>query len=138
LNQFFIDAEKTMMMKSPIPDQKGFTLIEFIAIMVIMGVLASVAVKRYDQLSGGATERVLLDGVKELNARESLIWTDIKLSSANWANDAEVFSRMDTNLGADFNWAVGPTATGGTLQFRDQSKGLTRAASTNSAAGRWN
>jgi len=124
-------------MKFPISDQKGFTLIEFISILVIMGVLASVAVKRFDQLSGGATDRVLRDGVKELNTRESLIWTDIKLSSANWANDAEVFSRMDTGLGPDFNWAAGPNAAGGILSFRDQSIALNRIASTNSSAGKW-
>ena len=124
-------------MKFPTSDQKGFTLIEFISIMVIMGVLASVAVKRFDELSGGATDRVILDGVRELNARESLVWTDIKLSSANWSNDAEVFSRMDTDLGADFNWAAGPTAAGGILSFRNQSIALNRITSTTSSAGKW-
>jgi prepilin-type N-terminal cleavage/methylation domain-containing protein len=132
-----MNAELKMMMKFPASGQKGFTLIEFISILVIMGVIASVASKKFDQLSSGAADTVLRDGVKELNARESLIWTDVKLSTANWANDGEVFLRMDTNLGADFNWAVGPAGSGGTLSFREQSIALTRTASTNSTSARW-
>jgi prepilin-type N-terminal cleavage/methylation domain-containing protein len=120
-----------------ISDQKGFTLIELISVMIILGVMASVSVKKLDLLSGSATDRVLHEGVKELNVRESLIWTDIKLSSANWANDAEVFSRMDTDLGPDFNWAVGPNAAGGILSFRNQSIALTRMPSTTSSAAEW-
>ena len=120
-----------------ISDQKGFTLIELISIMIILGVMASVSVKKLDLLSDSATDRVLHEGVKELNTRESLIWKDIKLSSANWANDAEVFSRMDTGLGPDFNWAVGPNAAGGILSFRNQLIALTRVPSTTSSSGNW-
>ena len=119
-------------------DQKGFTLIELISIMVILGVMASVSVKRLDLLSGSATDSVLHEGIKELNIRESLVWTDIKLSSANWANDAEVILRMDTDLGPDFIWTAGPDAAGGTLRFRNQSIVLTRIASTTSSSGSWN
>ena len=121
-----------------ISDQKGFTLIELISIMVILGVMASVSVKKLDLLSGSATDRVLQEGVKELNVREYLVWTDVKLSSTNWANDADVFSSMDTNLGPDFFWTVGPDASGGTLHFRNQSIDLTRIPSTTSSSGRWN
>jgi prepilin-type N-terminal cleavage/methylation domain-containing protein len=125
------------MMKFSISDQKGFTLIEIIAILVILGVLTSVAVKRFDQLSGGATDTVLRDGVKELNAREFLVWTDVKLSSTNWTNDGDVFAIVNTNLGADFFWSIGPNDSGGTLNFRNQPIALTRTASTNSSAGSW-
>ena len=119
-------------------DQKGFTLIELISIMVILAVMASVTVKRLDLLSGSATDRVLLEAVKELNVREYLVWTDIKLSSTNWTNDADVFSSMDTNLGPDYIWTAGPDASGGTLHFRNQSVALTRIPSTTSSSGRWN
>ena len=119
-------------------DQKGFTLIELISVMIILGVMASVAAKRLDLISGSATDRVLQEGVKELNIREYLVWTDLKLSSTNWTDDAEVFSRMDTNLGPDYVWTAGPDASGGTLQFGNQSIALTRTPSTTSSSGRWN
>jgi prepilin-type N-terminal cleavage/methylation domain-containing protein len=121
-----------------VSDQKGFTLIELISIMVILGVMASVSVKKLDLLTDSATDRVLQEGLKELNIRESLIWTDLKLSSNNWTNDGDVFSKMDTNLGPDFVWTVGPDASGGTLRFRNQSIALTRIPSTTSSSGSWN
>ncbi len=126
-----------MKMKFSISDQNGFTLIELISVMVILGVLASVAVTKFDVLSGNAAQRVLLEAVKELNARESLIWTDIKLSTTNWTNDGDVLLNVETNLGPAFVWTDGPDASGGTLSFEDQSIVLTRIPSTISSAGSW-
>jgi prepilin-type N-terminal cleavage/methylation domain-containing protein len=118
-------------------NQKGFTLIELTAVMVIIGVMASVGVKKLDLLSGTATNRALHEGVKELNIRESLNWTNIKLSPAGWVNDTEVFTAVDTDLGSDFVWSVAPDASGGTLTFRSETVVLNRVASTNSTIGSW-
>ena len=120
-----------------VADQRGFTLIEFISVMLIMGVMASVAVKKIDLLSDTASERILQEGVKELNAREYLMWTDIKLSSTNWTNDGDVYSVMDTDLGSEFDWTTGPAASGGTLRFRNQSIALNRMPSTFISVGSW-
>jgi hypothetical protein len=114
------------------------TLIELISVMIIMSVMASVAVKRLDLMTGTATDRVFQEAVLELNEREHLTWIDIKLSSTNWSNDADVFSVMDTNLGGDFIWTAGANASGGTLSFRTESSVLSRIASTISSSGRWN
>jgi type II secretory pathway pseudopilin PulG len=114
------------------------TLIELISVMIIMSVMASVAVKRLDLVTSTATDKVLQEALKELNMREHLTWVDMKLSSTNWTNDADVFSAMDTNLGGDFVWSAGPNASGGTLSFRTESSVLSRTASTNSSSGRWN
>jgi prepilin-type N-terminal cleavage/methylation domain-containing protein len=126
-----------MLKESYTMNQKGFTLIELISVMIIMSVMASVGVKRLDLLSDTATDRAFQDGVKELNVRESLTWTNIKLSDTGWTNDGEVFSSMDTNLGADFVWTAGPAASGGTLRFRTTTIPLTRTASTTSSVGSW-
>ena len=127
-----------MFARFSISDQKGFTLIELISVMIIMSVIASVAVKRLDLVTGTATDRVFQEAVQELNEREHLTWIDIKLSSTNWTNDADVFSVMDTSLGGDFGWSAGPNASGGTLSFRSVSSALSRTASTTSSSGRWN
>jgi prepilin-type N-terminal cleavage/methylation domain-containing protein len=125
-------------MKFRIADQKGFTLIELISVMIIMSVMGSVAVKRLDLLSGTATDQIMQEAVKELNIRESLTWTNIKLSSTNWTNDADVFSAMDTNLGTEFVWTAGPNASGGTLRFRSTATiALNRTSSTTSSMGSW-
>jgi prepilin-type N-terminal cleavage/methylation domain-containing protein len=118
-------------------DQKGFTLIELISVMIIMSVMASVAVRKLDLVTSAATDQVLQEAVKELNIRESLTWTNIKLSSTGWTNDGDIFSAMDTNLGADFVWTAGPAVSGGTLRFRTTAIALNRTSSTTSSMGCW-
>ena len=72
-------------------NQAGFTLIELISVMVIISVMASVGVKKMDLIGDTATYRAMQEAVKELNIRESLTWTNIKLSSAGWIDDAQLF-----------------------------------------------
>jgi len=127
-----------MLKKLALLNQEGFTLIELISTMIIMSVIASVAAKKIDIISGTATDKVLQQAVEELNARENLTWIDIKLSSSNWTNDGDVCSAMRTNLGSEFDWTSGPNASGGTLRFRGQSTALNRIPSTFSSAGSWN
>ena len=127
-----------MFARSAFSDKNGFTLIELVSVLIIMSVMVSVAAKRLDLVTGTATDRVFQEAILELNEREHLTWIDIKLSSANWTNDADVFSIVDTNLGGDFVWSAGPNASGGALSFRTDSIVLSRTASTNSSSGRWN
>ena len=115
-----------MFARFSISDQNGFTLIELISVLIIMSVMVSVAVKRLDLVTGTATDRVFQEAILELNEREHLTWIDIKLSSTNWSNDADVFSAMDINLGGNFVWTNGPNASGGTLSFRTESNVLNR------------
>jgi len=123
--------------KLKVGNQKGFTLLELIATMVIMSVMASVATQKLDLLSDTAADRALKDGIRELNVREALTWTDLKLTSTSEIQDEDVTAKMDTNLGPDYHWAEGPTATGGTLRFRNLSVTLTRTKSTSKSMGKW-
>ena len=118
-------------------NQKGFTLIELISVMVIMGVMGSVAVKKVDIITDTASTKALAISVKELNIRESLFWSQMKISIDGYTTDADLFSALDKDLGAKFKWNPGPTIDGGTLQCESQSIVLNRTHSTNSAAGKW-
>ncbi len=120
-------------------NQKGFTLIELISVMIIMGVMASVSIQRFDILSDSASQRVLHAGIKELNIRESLIWTNIKISLDGYTNDEDIFTAVDTNLGTGFEWNPDPPdrVTGATLTFKSASMTLNRQESTDTAAGKW-
>jgi prepilin-type N-terminal cleavage/methylation domain-containing protein len=118
-------------------NQKGFTLIELISVMIIMGVVASVSIQKFDLLSDTASYQALSSGIKELNIRESLTWTNLKISSPGYTKDEDLFPLIDTDLGGGYNWNPGPTSGGGTLHFRAQSKPLTRIASTETSAGKW-
>ena len=119
-------------------NQKGFTLIELISVMIIMGVIGSVAIKKYDLLTDTVSERVLTVAIKELNVRESLSWANMKISGDGYTNDGDVYTALNTNLGSRLRWNPGPNIGGGTLHCESQSCVLTRAPSTNTAAAKWN
>jgi prepilin-type N-terminal cleavage/methylation domain-containing protein len=121
-----------------ISDQKGFTLIELMSVLGIMGVMSTVVIKKFDVLSGTATARALQEVVKELNVRETLVWTKSKLSDTGWTYDGDIFSEMETGLGGDYVWTSGPNTSGGTLSFESTSIALNRTPSTTSSIGRWN
>jgi prepilin-type N-terminal cleavage/methylation domain-containing protein len=118
-------------------NQKGFTLIELLSVMIIMGVMSSVAVKKVDFITDTASAKALAITVKELNVRESLVWSKIKISIDGYTTDADLFPALDKDLGAKFKWNPGPTIDGGTLHCESQSIALHRTHSTNSAAGKW-
>ena len=117
--------------------QKGFTLIELISVLVIMGVMASVAIKKFDLLTDNASITALKAGVKELNTQESLIWIKMKLTDTGWAADLDVYDAVDKNLGTEYSWSPGPNISGGTLHYRSQSVALIRNKSSGKTPGSW-
>ena len=121
-------------------NQKGFTLIELISVMIIMGVVASVSIQKFGMVSDTASERALHLGIKELNIRESLVWSNLKISTDGYTTDIELYSDEITKLGGIYKWDPDPPnrLTGGTLSFKSTSKTLDRQESTASSAGKWN
>jgi prepilin-type N-terminal cleavage/methylation domain-containing protein len=121
-------------------NQKGFTLIELISVMIIMGVVASVTIQKFGMVSDTASERALHLGIKELNIRESLEWSNLKISTDGYTTDEELYLALDTKLGGIYKWDPDPPnrLTGGTLSFKSTSKTLDRQESTPSSAGKWN
>ena len=125
--------------KMSISDSRGFTLIEIIAVLVILGMMAALAIPRFINLDQNAKDRAIDSGIAELNGRESLVWADAKVSSTGWQDDATVFATMDTSLGAaHYSWAVGPTVAGGSLSFQAGTPVvLTRTPSTSLSPANW-
>ena len=126
-------------MKFAIGNETGFTLLEIIAAMVILSILAALAIPRYISLDESAKQRGVDAGIAEFNGRETLTWSNIKISESGWIDDERTFSLIDTHLGSDYQWAVDdPDESGGVLTFKDSAAvTLTRTASENTRPGNW-
>ncbi len=118
-------------------NQKGFTLIELISVLIIMGVMVSVVIKKFDLLSDRASITAIESGIRELKSRESVTWFKIKLSDTGYTNDVDVYDAVDKNLGQGYIWNPGPDISGGGLHFKSQSVNLNRAPSTPNSPGSW-
>jgi prepilin-type N-terminal cleavage/methylation domain-containing protein len=120
-----------------INNQKGFTLLELISVLIIMGVMVSVVIKKFDLLSDNASITALKSGIRELKSRESVTWFKIKLSDIGYTNDVDVYNAVDKDIGQGFSWNPGPEISGGRLHFKSQSVNLNRVQSTPNSPGSW-
>jgi prepilin-type N-terminal cleavage/methylation domain-containing protein len=80
-----------------IRNKKGFTLIEMLSAMIIIGVMGSVAVKKVDFMTDTACAKALAIAVKELNVRESLVWSKTKISDDGYTTDEDLLAVVPKN-----------------------------------------
>lgn len=113
-------------------------MLEIIATMVILSILAAVAIPRYISLDESAKQKAISAGIAELNGRETLTWSNLKIGDG-YKGDTLLFPLVDTGLGTDYTWSGGrPDAGGGTLVFQESAGvALNRSVSTTVQPGSW-
>jgi prepilin-type N-terminal cleavage/methylation domain-containing protein len=143
-----------MRKRNPLKNQKGFTLIEIIAVLIILGILAAVAIPKYFDLQEDAAKSALRQAVSELVARDNLMWSKYKtrgvvtdlgraLTLADLNDPAIVIGTLEGGVYkfGDFSSDILPNdgstvATVTSANFNMTAK-LTRAGATDSQPGVW-
>jgi prepilin-type N-terminal cleavage/methylation domain-containing protein len=74
--------------RSKVSNQKGFTLIEIIAVLVILGILAAVAIPRFMDLTSVASDKAAMQAVAEGKSRLSNQFARALLSGTATSVDA--------------------------------------------------
>jgi prepilin-type N-terminal cleavage/methylation domain-containing protein len=114
-------------------NQRGFTLIEIIAVLLILGVLAGMATTKMMLLDTGS--KMAIQVAAELTTREKLTWSNIKMSTYVEDIDAAIFSTMDYDVGA--TWTSGPNKSGGTIHIDGTATVLKRTHATLTEPAVW-
>ena len=126
--------KKTLALKN----QKGFTLIEIIAVLIILGILAAIAVPKYMGLTGEAANKACIQGVAEAMARCTNANASYML-----ANNGEIQETAATinDVGSTFvsgDFSIALTANVNDEDIDIVSTGLTETpAAGGTATGTW-
>lgn len=127
-----------MLNRKLLQNDDGFTLVEIIAVLVILGILAAFAVTRYFDLEQRAKQKAFNTVITEINAREFLTWSDEKISTSGYVSDAKIFGKMNYTVDPNYAWNPGdPTVTGGILIFKGEAFTLSRTASSRETPAIW-
>ncbi len=101
-------------MNGTVRNQEGLTLIEIIAVLIILGVLAAVAVPKYLDMTGDAKKRALEGALAEGVSTVNVAYAKLMLSNSGIATTSEIAAKANANKPAsdEFSYTFAARATG--------------------------
>ncbi len=87
-------------------NQKGFTLVEIIAVLVILGILAAVAVPKFVDLTSDAELKSVQAVKAELQSRANMYYAKYLLDKTSTLNAQDATAWAAESVGTDYTLAV--------------------------------
>ena len=117
--------------KMHIRNQKGFTLIEIVMVLIILTILVAVAIPKYFGLPEDAAKSTLKSAVAELNAREKLAWAKKRVDKIDYGvSDIVSDLRHFTVTGSNGNYQI-------SSDEHRRKANVTRTPPSEEAPGHW-
>ena len=119
-------------------NERGFTLVELIAVLIVVGVIFTVVAYKLNLFTGTATQQMVDHAIIELNNREKLVWTNLKLSFFEGNFDEEIQRLMrEKHFDLGNGTTTSLTEDSGSIRIRDVVVGVVRKPATNKHPAVW-
>jgi prepilin-type N-terminal cleavage/methylation domain-containing protein len=73
-----------------IKNECGFTLVEIIAVLLLIAIIGAIAYSRYDALGPSAADRVAGMFISDMNMEALNGWTQSKFTAEGWVSDENI------------------------------------------------